>query len=181
MMEEIGQNGGQVAGQAPPYKEGQTIQNPTSVTVFGVLNIVVGCYFLVRIIHSWYKIIAEICKDSEKITWSGIPALLLFVVSVGFAIWLIFLGIGLLTMKRWARRGSVIYAWIQVVFIVITLGAIVISSITDWENAPRILLASITLNNAIALIHWIYMVLLLIFMQTAKVKRAFQGLENPKS
>ena len=68
------------------------------------------------------------------------------------------------------------FARIMIVFIVITLGAIVIKSITDWENAPRILLASITLNNAIAVINWIYYILLLKFMQTQKVKQAFASI-----
>jgi hypothetical protein len=154
----------------------QTVDKPMAVWVFGVLNIVFGCYFMVRTIHSRYKIIAAICKNPEQITRAEIPYLLLLLVIVGLAVWLIALGIGLLTMKRWARRGSIIYARIQIVFIVITLGAIVISSITDWKTAPRTLLASITLDNAIAVIHWIYMVLLLVFMKTGKVKQAFAAI-----
>jgi len=164
-MSDLGSNQSQV----PP----QTIEKPAAVWVFGVMNIVVGCYFLVRMIYGWSKIIAGVVKEPEKITESGMLALLLVVISFGLVIWLIVLGIGLLTMKRWARRGSVLYGWIQVVIIVITLGAIFISSIIDLHNAPRILWASINLNNALAVIRWVYMVLLLIFMKTEKVKRAF--------
>jgi hypothetical protein len=151
----------------------QIVERPMAVWVFGVLNIVFGFYFLVRMGYSWSKIIAGGFKNPGEITWSGIPVLLFFVVSTGLIVWLIVLGIGLLTMKRWARRGSVLYGWIQVAIIVITLGGIFISSIIDWENAPRILWASININNALAVIHWIYMVLLLVFMKTKKVKRAF--------
>jgi hypothetical protein len=154
----------------------QTLKRPTSVTVFGVLNIVFGCYFMVRFIHSWYRVISGVFQNPDKITLGIISLLLLGLVSIGLAIWLIVLGISLLTMKRWARRGSIIYARIQIVFIVIAMGAIVISSISDWKNAPRILLASITLNNAIVVIHWIYMVLLLVFMKTAKVRQAFAAI-----
>ena len=161
-------------GQEAPA---QTIEKPTSVTVFGVMNIVLGCYILARLIHSWYRIIPGIVKNPENmITWTGILILLLGIVGVGLAIWLIVLGAGLLKMKRWARRGSVIYGWIQVVFIVITLGSIFISSITDWENAPRILWASINIGNALAVIEWIYMVLLLVFMKTKRVKQAFEAI-----
>src|SRR4030042_2443309 len=147
----------------------QAAEKPTSVTVFGVLNVLFGCYFLVRIINSWYGIIPGIVKNPEKITLlSGILTFLLVVIGFGFSIWLIVLGAGLLKMKGWARRGSIIYAWIQVAFIVITLGAVFFSSIIDWQNFPRVIRASINPNNALAVIYWIYMILLLIFMRTAK-------------
>ena len=141
-----------------------------AVWVFGVLNILFGCYFLVRIVHSWSKIIAEYYKSPEKIIEIWIPPLL-FVVSVGLTIWLIVLGIDLLKMKRWARRGSVLFAWINVVFIVITLVSIVVSMIINWNL--EVIRASMNIGNALVLIQWIYMVLLLIFMKTKKVKQAF--------
>ena len=151
------------------------VEKPMAVTVFGVLNIAVGCYFMVRMVLSCSKIIAWVVKEPEKITESEILGLLLFVIGFGLVIWLIVLGIGLLTMKRWARRGSVLYAWIQVIFIVITLGAMIISLVFGQPAYP-----SIDINNGLALIHWIYMVLLLIFMQTAKVKQAFSTIEGKK-
>jgi hypothetical protein len=169
-MEEFGSNQTQVTPQI--------IEKPTAVTVFGVLNIVVGCYQLIRISPGLYKIMAEFYTNPEKIIGSEILFLLLLAVGIGLSIWLIVLGIGLLTMKRWARRGSVMFARIMIVFMVIALGAIFIKSITDWENAPRILLASITLDNALAVIQWLYMVLLLIFMQSARVKQAFAAIER---
>jgi hypothetical protein len=45
--------------------------------------------------------------------------------------------------------------------------------IAEWKDTPRIFMASITINNGLAVIQWIYMVLLLVFMKTAKVKQAF--------
>jgi hypothetical protein len=167
-------------GSNQPWGSPPIIEKPMAVTVFGVLNIVFGCYFLVRIVHSWYKIMAGDFKNSEEMMWPGIPALLLFVVIVGLVVWLIVLGIGLLKMKRWARRGSVLYGWIQIVLIVITLGGAVVSLVIDWKDAPRIILGSITIDNGLAVIHWIYMVLLLVFMKTAKVKQAFAAIEGKK-
>jgi hypothetical protein len=150
----------------------QSIEKPIAVTVFGVLNVVFGCYFLMRIGHSWYKVISI----PKVVMWSNIMFFLLGMAGLAVAIWLIALGIGLLKMKRWSRRGSIIYAWIQIVFMVIALAATVINSIADRENAPRVLLASVNLNNALAVIHWIYMILLLIFMRTEKIKRAFAAI-----
>ncbi len=156
----------------------QIIEKPTSITVFGILNIVFGCYQLIRISPGLYKIMAEFYTNPEKIIGPEILFLLLLTVVIGLSVWLLVLGVGLLTMKRWSRRGSVMYALIQIVLMVIALGVIVIKSITDWENAPRILLASITLDNALGVIQWLYMVLLLISMQSAKVKQAFSAIEK---
>jgi len=155
--------------QVPP----QVIEKPMAVTVFGVLNCVLGCYFLVRMIYGWSGMIARVVKEPTKITESQILVWLIVVFSFGLVIWLIVLGIGLLTMKRWARRGSVLYGWIQIVLIVIVLGATVFSFVIGQPSYP-----ALDINNALALIHWIYMILLLIFMQTAKVKRAFTAIEG---
>jgi hypothetical protein len=160
-MDEFGKN--MVQTPAPAVKR------PGVVWVFGVMNLVFGCYLMVRMGLGWYKIIIGYINKPEEITWS----LLIFVVSIGLIIWLIVLGIGLLTMKRWARRGSVLYGWINVVLIVITLVCLIVSMIAEWKDTPRIFMASITINNGLAVIQWIYMVLLLVFMKTAKVKQAF--------
>jgi hypothetical protein len=151
----------------------QTVKKPFSVTIFGILNIVIGCYQLIRILPGSYKITARAFSDLEGITVSRISFLLILVVGIGLSIWLLILGIGLLKMKRWARRGSVIYAWIQIVFIVITLGSLFVSLLIGWTSLPKDGWAFFNVNNCIALISWIYMVLLLIFMKATKVKRAF--------
>ncbi len=150
------------------------VKRPKAVWVFGIGNIIVGCYFMVRMVISWSGAIANVLKAPPKMTWTAeITTLLIFVIGAGLVIWLIILGYGLLGMKRWARRGSVLYGWISVILIVITLGAVFVSSIMDLEKAPRILKASITIDNGLAMLHWIYMILLLIFMKTAKVREAF--------
>jgi hypothetical protein len=182
-MDEFGQNKTQSPAPAPSSPrysregrltaEGQAVERPGAVTVFGVLNIVVGCYFMVRIVYSWYELIVKYFKNPEEIIGSGILYLLLFFIVVGLVIWLIVLGIGLLKMKRWARRGSVLYGWIQVVFIVLTLGASLISLVADYKNLVEGVKSFISIGNGLAIIRWIYMVLLLIFMKTAKVKQVF--------
>ena len=116
---------------------------------------------------------SRVLNKPEGTIWSQIPYIFLFIGSLALIIWLIVLGIGLLKMKRWARRGSVIYGRIQIVFIAIVLAAIIISSIQDWENAHGLLMRSMTLRNGMVLVQSIYMILLLVFMQSKKVKRAF--------
>jgi hypothetical protein len=147
---------------------------PIEVTIFGIGNIIIGCYSLVKMAISWSKVIADVFKNPPTMAWTtSMLFLLLFILIAGFVIWLIVLGYGLLTMKRWARRGSIIYAWIMIIFMVLALGGTLISSLMDLENAPRILKASMTVDNGLAVLEWIYMVLLLIFMKTNKVKRVF--------
>jgi hypothetical protein len=165
-MSDLGPNSTQVSPQI--------IERPTAVTVFGVLNIVVGCYHLVRDSPGLYKIIAATFKNSEKITSSGIFVLLLLIAGIGLTIWLLVLGIGLLTMKRWSRRGSVMFARIMIVFIVITLGSMIIAILMEWSRWHNVL--NFSINNCIAVINWIYYVLLLIFMKTEKVKQAFSAI-----
>lgn len=151
----------------------QANNKPIAVWVFGILNVILGCCFLVLIVYSWGKIIADVFNKPESLTLSGKLFLFFFLINIGLEIWLIVLGIGLLKIKIWARNGSVLFAWINIVFIMITIVAIVASLITDWKDFPRIMRASVTLNNVLAVIRWIYMVLLLVFMKTAKVKQAF--------
>lgn len=106
--------------QSPP----QVIEKPTVVWVFGVLNIIVGCYPLIRFFLMFFTI-AAVYKG--PFTIGGLPYLLfLFIVSVGLPVWLIILGIGLLKMKSWARRGSCMYARIRIIVTVIITGLAVL-------------------------------------------------------
>jgi len=152
----------------------QIIKKPFAVLFFGVMNIVFGCYFLVRIGHSWYRTIPGILMNQEHII-SGLLFFLILIAGTGLVLWLIVLGIGLLLMKRWARRGSVLYGWIQVVLIAITLGAALISMITSGAHAYRIFVGSIHIGNVLAMIQSAYMVLLLVYMRSAKMKEAFSA------
>lgn len=153
-------------------------ERPIAVWVFGILNIVLGCYFLVRIVIGWSGTIVNVFKNPENIKRVTEISLLLFIVSIILIIWLIMLGYGLLNMKRWARRGSIIYAWIMIAFAGIAVIAIIESMVTSWPDSIRVLRHSMSIHNGIAVIQWIYYILLLIFMKTAKVREAFAGIEN---
>ncbi len=102
-------------------EEIQQIKKPTAVYVFGITNIIFGLYGLIRVLPLIYKMMIYIIKvrvNPETILGPGALVIILSVVSMGLVIWLIALGIGLLKMKKWARRGCLFYAGIQIVLMI---------------------------------------------------------------
>ncbi len=111
-----------------------------------------------------------------KTAMPGMPLFLLScLVSVVLSIWLIVLGIGLLRMKKWSRRGSIIYAWVSIGLHTVIRGYPAVIILLGLANLPKdvgrwhfwVTYAGMTLMA------FIYPILLLIFMKTEKVKRAF--------
>jgi hypothetical protein len=153
----------------------QIIEKPASVTVFGVMNIVVGCYHLVRLILLSYKMLMDALNYPEITTGLAIMVLLFPALNAGLWVWLFILGIGLLTMKRWARRGSIIFAWINIGWFIFawSWNVVLVGCILMPEKRTFMITSMCKV-----LISLIYPVLLLIFMQTAKVKRAFHAREK---
>ncbi|MBN2018959.1 MAG: hypothetical protein JW749_01900 [Sedimentisphaerales bacterium] len=162
---------GQTAGQAPPY-ERQAVERPVAVTVFGLLNIVVGCWGLYNVVLSLHKII--ILYKGHWTIRGTLYVLGPFSISIGFIIWILLLGIGLLTMKRWARRGSIMYARIKIVFAVISTGLFIFSLFRVWSSIPNDRVGPVIFSICKSFIrNFVYPVLLLIFMLSPKVKQAF--------
>ncbi len=150
----------------------QIVEIPISISAFGVLNILFASYYLVRMSLVLHGIVKGY-EGWETLETPEILDMLLSAFGIVFMSWLFVLGFGLIMMKRWARRGAVLYGWIQVVCMVIALGCFVISVKIGWTSMPKDIRAFINLNNGIAVTYWIYMVLLLVLMKTKKVKRAF--------
>ena len=156
--------------QAPVH----TVAKPLSITIFGALNIVYGGF---HILSSPFAILGYIYLHGEgKVTLEEM-AVGMFNTTIGFCItvWLVILGIGLLKFKKWSRRGCVMYSWVDIA--VILLGAIgytVLAFIPEAMPQEEIL-AILIVDAPLSLI---YPVLLLIFMQTAKVKDAFKVIEK---
>jgi len=181
------ETGGQEQGQGPVILPPQVIEKPTSVTVFGVLNCVFGGIGLVCTPFSMIGILMPMPGQSMEFA----PAYKIFllissVVGICFSGWLLALGIGLLKFKGWARRGSVIYACVAIVWgifgIILSIAAISLG----WMGAPEGMaepqkagmiggMVGGICGGALGLI---YPVLLLIFMRTAKVKDAFRIIEG---
>jgi hypothetical protein len=161
-MEEFGSN----QLQSPT----QVVEKPISVTVFGVLNIVFGCLGLLFIPIALFGLAAA----SKRMGVSASFKMWSVVVGIGFSIWLLILGIGLLKMSKWARCGSVIYAWVRIIWILIVVGSS-FATLSGWMAVrggaiPGFL--GVVYGGILGLI---YPVLLLIFMQTNKVKQAFHA------
>jgi len=148
--------------------------------VFGVLNIVVGCYPFIRTYPVFYKIIAPALRYGlGKITVAEMSFLLFsFFVGISLSIWLIVLGIGLLRMKKWARRGSIIYAWISIGLFTFNLSYTIVMILLGSIKLPVGSWSFWGVYIHAALIGLIYPILLLIFMQTVKIKQAFSAIER---
>ncbi|MBI2840220.1 MAG: hypothetical protein HYX75_18035 [Acidobacteria bacterium] len=98
------------------------MQRPTPVTVFGILNIVFAAFGVLGVVAALAMPSLPFLRNAPEmailfenpvyVEWLRISA----IVGVGFAIALVTLGIGLLTMKPWARAGTIIYAICALVF-----------------------------------------------------------------
>jgi hypothetical protein len=159
--------------QEPP----PVIEKPTSVTVFGILNCVFGglgllCMPCAVFGFLWAGKASQIEITPEYKIWS------LFGLFVGFVfcVWELKLGIGLVTFKYWARRGTVIFAWSSIIWLIFGIGINIIAMRLGWVEQPQ--------NNPAAQIGivfgyafaFLYPALLVIFMQSEKVRRAFAAI-----
>jgi hypothetical protein len=152
------------------------IEKPTSVTVFGILNIVFGCMGLICTPFSLLLGVAAMQKTMETTTAYKMWTLVSGFIGIGFSVWLLVLGIGLVTMRRWARSGSVIYACVTILWSIIVVGMNIAALSLKWVIMPEAEMAGFVGGTVGGMCGGlIYPVLLLIFMQTEKVKRAFQG------
>jgi hypothetical protein len=192
-MNEQGQNPENI-GSPAVRPEGQipgdlryAAERPTGVTVFGVLNIVFGG---MGILCTPFSILGIFVGDLIPMGESSIEIaagykiylMVSSVVGIGFSAWLLVLGIGLLKFKRWARRGSVIYSVIAIVWGIAGIGLGVLALSLGWMAAPQgqlpAMAGGMVGGMCGGIISLIYPVLLLIFMQTAKVKQAFAAIEG---
>jgi hypothetical protein len=169
-------------GQEPVILPPVVIDKPTSVTVFGVLNCVFGGLGILCTPIS----IVGIMMPNPQMEIAPPYKIFLLVSSVAgicFAGWLLSLGIGLLKFKGWARRGSVIYACIAIVWCIFGLILSVVAMSQGWMTAPEGAAKAGIIGGMVGgicggILGMIYPVLLLIFMLTSKVKEAFMAIEG---
>ena len=158
-------------GQMPPEK-------PTSITVFGVLNCVFGglgiiCTpfsILVLFIGNLFPMVEN---PPEIVPGYKIYLVVAAILGIGIAAWLLSLGIGLLKVKSWARRGCIIYGWFAIFWGIIASIINVIAYSQGWITAPQGQLSGVVGGFCGGFAGLIYPVLLLIFMQTPRVKQYF--------
>ncbi len=169
---------------AGPYAYGQPIyqpqvQRPTSVTVFGILNIVFASF---NLLCSPLGMIMIFLSDKfdmgmgQQIQPPTGPVAVWMVVSfiLGYVVSILLLidGIGLLKLKRWARRGAVAYGWFAILWTmvgIIVTSALVMSGAYRTQNEAVSAMIGAILGGIIGLI---YPVLLLVFMKRPHVIQA---------
>jgi hypothetical protein len=160
-------------GQNPVILPPQVIEKPTSVTVFGVLNCVFGGLTLVCTPFGLLGL-AIAHKTMETTSEYKIWAVAGAIAGFGFAIWLLVSGIGLLMFKRWARKSSAAYAKVNILWALLAVFVNIFALSHQWINVPERGMPQAIGSIAGGLCGGlIYPILLLIFMQTAKVREAF--------
>jgi len=158
------------------------IKRPMAVWVFGVMNIVLGCYCLEGALVFYSKYIRWLMNNPERITSGTWMTLIMdlysFVIGPVFAVCLIVLGIGLLKTKKWARKGSILLGFLIILSYIYTIAAII--NFVNQANIPTLRWWNAIFNseNTTLFIGMGYTILLLVFMKTEKVKRAFAAIEE---
>ncbi len=159
----------------------QSIERPTAATVFGIMGIVFGFIGLISIPIVF--ILPRITPSNMEETginkgWQTVA----FFIRIGFSIWILVTGIGLLKMTRWARRSAIIYSCITLIWALIFVGMTLAAISQIWVNRPQITnpFQIVGMIGGICgiLFSLLFPILMLIFMLTAKVKQAFAPLES---
>ena len=166
-MEEFSQGEQQISNEAP--------ERPTAVTVFGILNCVFGGIGMMCAPAS-FLLIPLMEKQMQVTSGDKMWMLVSGVVGFIFSAWLLTMGIGLLMFKGWARMGSIVYACFYIPWILLTAILNFIDMSQQFASNPEAVPGYIG-GACGGILGLIYPVLLLIFMNTAKVKQAFEQLE----
>ena len=152
--------------------QSRAIGKPAAVTVFGVLNCVFGG---MGVLCTPISIGLILIGRTMEIVWGyKIYLFISSVIGIGFSAWLLSLGIGLLKLKGWARRGSIIYSIIAIVWGIAGAGLNLVALSLGWITIPQGQFPAMVGGMCGGIGGLIYPVLLLIFMQTEKVKKAFE-------
>ena len=171
------------------------MQRPTSVTVFGILNIVFAVFGICGVL-AIVTMFTMMGMDLNNPAFQNNPTMQAIQDSPAYAAWLkisvvlglvaaavlLAAGIGLLKLKPWARMLSIIYGIFEIVWIII--GTVVnfiflVQPMLEKAHAAQGPEAAGAIGGAIGgmfggCIGIIYPVLLLIFMTRPKVVAAFR-------
>jgi hypothetical protein len=157
------------------------IEKPTSVTVFGVLNCVFGGLFFVCVpVGFFFVLMAGKTGDTspELNAFDYISLVVVF----GLSVWEIITGIGLLKFASWARQGTILYAVCEIIWVLFNIVMHFTSAgqMTVPDGTQEVQMgyqAGYYIGQWCGFIFTlIYPVLLLIFMNTRKVKAAFAAI-----
>jgi hypothetical protein len=165
-------------------KDGNTEERPLSVTIFGVLNCVFGVLGIVSaigILYMWlgYDTTKMRLPNNlvKKMDANFIVTVISYAIYLAISVYLLILGNGLLKMKTWARQGTIICAWMLIIW---SLATVLINiAISIALNVPgHDFIVLITRSPDGLKTGLVYPILLIIFMKTREVKEAFERIEN---
>jgi hypothetical protein len=145
---------------------------PTSVTILGALNIILGSIGIICL----PVVLAATLVQQDALAIVAMPRSWQ-VISVSISP---FVSIWLLKLKRWARRGATGYGWFGVVFGTIQLCVTVVAFIANSGDLPAIMgsdgmnYATTSMVGAVlaGIVALAYPILLVIFMSRPKVINA---------
>jgi DNA-directed RNA polymerase subunit RPC12/RpoP len=164
----------------PPSGGDADAKRPTSITVFGILNIIFGSLGLMCVPFNIYGLSMAAQAGRQfavmPMDWQIISAM----VSPFTAIWLIVTGIGLLNLKRWARGWAIGYGCFSMILGMVNIGMVVsyaipgiqaLSSSSSPEHTGRVIGTLVGgVFGGLAMI--VYPFLLVIFMYKPKAVAA---------
>lgn len=163
-------------------------QRPIAVTVFGILNIgyalwkFVGLLMgavIMRLNLGGNSAVAALGSNPAYIQWTHLS----LVVGVVFGIVLIASGVGLLLLQNWARIVAIVYAALEMIFVVasaIFTQRVVTPAIASQFHGPSAGFVEVTVKIGFVmglLVALAYPILLLIFMTRPNVVEALNSTE----
>ncbi|MBD1866382.1 hypothetical protein H6F88_26940 [Oculatella sp. FACHB-28] len=154
--------------------EGQTV--PSSVKVFGILNIVFGSFGLVTSplgllsLDQSIEFFENFGANSATIGWFRASAWFAPLMALA----LLILGIGLLMKKPWARSGSIIYAYIAIAIGILNMIFIVGIFSGGLASSDPAAIGGIVGGVVGGLVGLIYPILTIIFLSKPNVKAALE-------
>ncbi len=174
-MDEENPNIPNITNKPPEVK--LELKQPMAITVFGTLNIIIGGLSLLTSPCTMFGI-AMSGETYGMAVGYRLFVLLTYVAGLSLYVWLLSLGIGLIMLKRWARSGSVKYAWIAILLWLVRTGIDFFALWAGWIHPSNEQMLAFIGRMCFSLIGFIYPVLLLFYMQKTKVKEAFVPIEE---
>lgn len=175
----------ELSGQIPPaWGTGELpppgAVRPTSVTVFGILNIVFGGLGLLCMPVALLPMFLPAEMQQGTQLGPGMKAYLGVTLVIGFFcnILLVATGIGLLNLKRWARQWSYYYAWFAIFMGVVGITITILMSMSGMQGASEQKMAE-EVGGLIGgmcggIIGLIYPIFLIVYMRRPNVVEACQ-------
>jgi hypothetical protein len=153
---------------------------PPSVTVLGIVSIVIASFGLMCAPFGLYGFVAA---DESPDKYAFVPRFweVVSVIELPLAsLWLLATGIGLLGLRAWARVSGIVYGFYGIIFELVTIGMIVIFAMPELQSltgtAPSEGAGSAVVKLVVgvlgSLVSMVLPILLIVFMSKPKAAAA---------